>query len=160
MSFSTARLNSKLTFEIFADRTLHDELIGSFSDTVASFSGTGTSMCLLVYLWSSPLPTETSFERNLVPLSEATILFSVKISEADPQDVLHQLLENTHINIEPLTTPNPDSLLEDAASAMDTTQSVVEDWSPLLDKLQIFCKIMDGVAEVHRNADSAMTQNW
>ena len=39
--FSMARKNSSLSFEIFADRTLRDELVGGFSDVVSSFVGTG-----------------------------------------------------------------------------------------------------------------------
>lgn len=96
-----------------------------------------------------------------MPLAKATITFSVRISEADQQEVLHQTLADTHVDIGLLTTPKPASLLDGAVeggtSALDTVQSVVDDWSPLLDKLQIFCTIMDGVAEVCCSPDGRMT---
>ncbi|KAF7798736.1 hypothetical protein EIP86_009961 [Pleurotus ostreatoroseus] len=100
-----------------------------------------------------------SYERNLLPLDKATIRFSVTISTDDPQEALRQTVLDTNSKIQLLASPKPATLLDGAVeggtSALDSVQSVVDDWSPLLEKLQIFCNIMDGVAEVHPYATMA-----
>ena len=93
-----------------------------------------------------------SYERSLLPLDKATIRFSVTISTDDPQEALRQTILDTDSKIQLLASPKPAALLdcamEGGTSALDSVQSVVDDWSPLLEKLHIFCNIMDGVAEV------------
>ena len=108
-----------------------------------------------------------SYERNLLPLDKATIRFSVTISTDDPQEALRQTVLDTNSKIQLLASPKPATLLDGAVdggtSALDSVQSVVDDWSPLLEKLQIFCNIMDGVAEVYnmiKNDDRMFTYTF
>ena len=43
--------------------------------------------------------------------------------------------------------------IEGGEVALDTVQSAVGDWQPLLDKMQIFCEVMDGVSEARLVAE-------
>ena len=37
-----------------------------------------------------------------------------------------------------------------SASALRPVQDFVDNWTPLLNKVKIFCDLVDGIAEVHR----------
>ena len=91
------------------------------------------------------------FERKIAPPSNASLRFSIQ-KASDAGLSLQQTIKDTNAELNSLQTPKPAVLLDSAVgvgtTAVDTVQSVVNTWQPLLDKLQIFCQAMDGIAAV------------
>ena len=93
------------------------------------------------------------YERKIAPPTDATLCFCVKKS-LDPQETVHQNLAYTGSDVAALSTRKVANVLEfvvnKSAVALDPVESTACGWQPLLDKLEVFCTVMDGVAEVSR----------
>ena len=91
------------------------------------------------------------YERKIAPHSNATLRFNVK-KIMNAQESVHQTLEYAGVDIATLSTPRVVRALPGAAdkstAALDLVESAASSWQPLLDKMELFCTVMDGVAEV------------
>lgn len=62
---------------------------------------------------------------------------------------IRRVAEDALSNMQSLTTP-VGLALKTSASTLQPVQNLVDSWTPLLNKIKMFCDLMDGIAEVCR----------
>ena len=60
---------------------------------------------------------------------------------------IRRVAEDALSNMQSLTTP-VGLALKTSASTLQPVQNLVDSWTPLLNKIKMFCDLMDGIAEV------------
>ena len=93
-----------------------------------------------------------TWERKISTSSNAILRFAVRKTIDDEGTAVHDTIDFTGSDLKLLQTPAPVAMMpsgvEGGRAIVDTVQSAIGGWQPLLDKLQIFCEVMDGVSEV------------